>query len=112
MAPCAPTPPDRADAATFRVQTSTKIEETHSKRLDETVVVGVRADEKPQGGIAGEDANSSPVESDANGEDRLRRMDLFELEAGVPRIAHPDEVGLASVSADGAGDRRGASEIA
>ncbi len=65
-----------------------------SQSFDESVVVCVRADEIPQGSIAGADTDSAPVETDARRENRLGGVDLLELETGVPRVSHPSAICL------------------
>ena len=61
---------------------------------DERVVVGMRADPIPDGGVARADADGAPVETDAGRIDRLRSVYAFELQAGMPRVAEPDNVAL------------------
>jgi hypothetical protein len=71
-----------------------------SKSLDKSVVVGVRTDEIPKGGISSSDTDSPPIETDPRRENRLGRMDLLKLETRVPRVSHPNSVGLESLLPD------------
>ena len=71
-----------------------------SERLDESVVVCVRAGEIPKSRIASPNTDSTPVEADACRENRLGRVNLFELETRVPRVARPNAVCLESLFLD------------
>ena len=71
-----------------------------SERLDESVVVRVRADEIPQSRLARPNTDSAPVETDARRENWLGRVNLFELETRVPRVARPSAVCLESLFLD------------
>lgn len=59
------------------------------QRLNKTIVVCVRADEVPNGGVSGADTDCAPTKTDTNRENGLSCVDLLKLKPRVPRISQP-----------------------
>jgi hypothetical protein len=88
--------------------------------VQELVVVRVGADPVPDHRVAVANADGSPSEADADGVDRLRRVDLLEAQALVERVSEPQAVSVTGrlldigreLAASGSGDRPRAEEAA
>lgn len=60
---------------------------------DQGIVIGVRTDPEPDHLLAGSHTDRTPSQTDANGVDRLGRVDGLEAKTGVTGILSPKPVG-------------------
>lgn len=78
----------------------------HHKRFRSSVVIGVRANPKPDDRAPLAKADGAPVNTDSHGVDRLAPMHSFELHAGMSWVRPPKQVALARSLANRAGEIR------
>jgi hypothetical protein len=70
------------------------------QRSEELIVLGVRADPEPNGGLAVDERERAVSEPDAGSVDRLTRMHLFEMKARMVWVVREAPIGLTGTALD------------